>query len=131
MYGQYPYTTGGSQYNTFLNQFNQQNPFAQYFMQSLGIQRQPTKVMQVKGKEGANLIDMAPDSELLVMDETDPIIWYIKTDSVGQKDITGLDISIHEDEEKKTMESLEERIARLERMMKKHEPDYVDVAFEE
>lgn len=128
MYGQY---TGTPQYNPYLNQFNQQNPFAQYLMQSLGIQKQPTKVMQVKGKEGANLVDMAPDSEILVMDETDPIIWYIKTDSVGQKDITGLDISIHEDEEKKTMESLEERIARLERMMKAREPDCVDVTFEE
>ena len=29
------------------------------------------------------------------------------------------------------MESLEERIARLERMMKAREPDYVDVTFEE
>lgn len=133
MYGQYPFTTGSSSYNP-LNAYavNQQNnPFTQYFMQSLGVQRPQTKVIQVKGKEGANMIEMAPNSELLVMDETDPIIWYIKTDDVGMKDITGLDITIHEDEEKKVMSSLEERIARLERMMKAREPDYVDVTFEE
>lgn len=105
------------------------NPFMQYLNNSL---QQPLKVPQVNGRAGANAYDMPKASEILLMDETDPIIWYVKTDDAGYKTITGLDISIHEDEETRRVATLEERIAKLEEEMKRHrEPDYVDVAFSE
>ena len=110
----------------------QPNLFTQYFGNLLAQQQQPWKILQVKGKAGANAVEMPSGSEALFMDEIDPIIWYVRTDDGGTKTVTGLDISIHEDEEQKTMASLEERIRKLEEEMKKrHEPDYVDVAYTE
>lgn len=129
MYGN-PYTSGLG-YNPMAQPAAQQNPFAQYFGNLF--QPQPFKVPQVSGKAGANAFEMPASSEILLMDENDPIVWYVKTDDGGTKTITGLDISIHEDEDTKKMVSLEERVAKLEEEMRRkhHEPDYVDVTFDE
>ena len=67
-----------------------------------------------------------------MLDQNDPIVWLVQTDSARLKTVTPFDIALHEDEEKKAMSSIEERLSKLEEMMKKHaEPDYVDVAFTE
>lgn len=105
------------------------NPFTQYLS---GMFQQPLKIPKVTGREGANAYDMPADSEILLLDQNDPIVWLVQTDSARLKTITPFDIALHEDEEKKAMSSIEERLSKLEEMMKKHgEPDYVDVTFTE
>ena len=46
---------------------------------------QKKTVDQVKGLEGANSYALAPDSSTIVVDSEQPLIWFISTDSNGNK----------------------------------------------
>ena len=46
-----------------------------------------TKVDRVKGLEGANAYPIAPDSSIIVVDEELPVVWFIATDSTGNKTV--------------------------------------------
>lgn len=72
------------------------------------------KVVEVSGKNGADAYMLPPDSSALLLDNTAPIVWLVKTDGAGYKTCIPYDISPHEAEEEKQYKSLEERIAKLE-----------------
>ena len=66
---------------------------------------------------------MPPNSQTLLLDETQPILWLKQTDGAGYPTVTAYDIKPHEEAPVPDMKSLEERISRIEEAMK-HEPDY-------
>ena len=114
------------QYNQMYNPMQYQNVFGSLFAQ-------PHKITRVKGREGALAINMMPGSEDLFLDLDDPIIWLVQTDDAGIKTVDALDVFPHKSEEQKaqeTLESIEERLRKLEEAMTR-ESRAVDVAFTE
>lgn len=71
------------------------------------------EVIRVNGKNGADAYQMAPNSSVLLLDETAPIIWLKTTDGASYPTVTGYEIRPMVDKQT----SLEERIARLEKML--------------
>lgn len=96
--------------------YDSQSQLSQLLLQQ-AIQPQTTqqKVIEVTGRNGANAIVMGPDSSVLVLDNTAPIVWLVKTDGAGYKTLVAYDIKPHE-EAKPTdhFKELEERISKLE-----------------
>ena len=92
------------------NNFNMQQNFPQRY-----------QVITVKGMPGANTLQMLPNSKALVLDEDEPIVYFIQTDGAGYKTVTPYDISPHQ--QAQAMNPFEERLAALERevmQMKEH-----------
>jgi len=76
---------------------------------------QQRKVDEVTGRAGAEAFQLAPESSVLLLDNTAPIVWLVKTDSAGYKTLKGYDIKEHE--EAKPVDhykELEDRITKLE-----------------
>lgn len=79
------------------------------------------EVIRVNGENGAKAYQMAPNSSVLLLDETAPIVWLKTTDGAGYPTITGYNISPIETKENVGVTSseyskLDERIKRLESM---------------
>lgn len=66
----------------------------------------PQQVIQVNGKGSVEALRMAPNSSVLVMDTTAPIVWLCTTDGIGSLTTTPYDITLHVEE---TPESALER----------------------
>lgn len=78
-------------------------------------QAQPRHVTKVNGRAGADAFSMPPNSDDLLLDMNDPIIWFVQTDGAGYKTVTPYDISLHKEVNKEDrMNALEERISKLE-----------------
>ena len=81
------------------------------------------EVKRVSGRNGAEAYPMAPESSILLLDETAPIIWLKTTDSASYPTITGYQITpiknnpelVANDSGK--YEELEKRIAKLEEVI--------------
>lgn len=41
------------------------------------------EIIKVKGQNGAEAFQMAPNSQVLLLDENDPLIWFVQTDGAG------------------------------------------------
>ena len=77
--------------------------------------RLPTyEVIKVNGRGGANAFQMGPNSSILLLDETDNIVWLAQTDGAGYKTVTPFDIVPHKEEQKVDMASVISRIEALE-----------------
>lgn len=76
------------------------------------------RVVRVSGRPGAEAYQMAPNSEVLLLDETAPIVWLKTTDGAGYPRLTPYDIAIHEDEPPVDYKSIEERLSKLEELLK-------------
>jgi hypothetical protein len=63
---------------------------------NMGIQQQ---VVRVNGKNGAEAYQMAPNSSILLLDETAPIVWLKTTDGAGYPTVTPYDIAPHQNEQ--------------------------------
>ena len=87
------------------------NPYQQFSPYQLPT---PMRVVRVSGKPGAEAFQMAPNSEVLLLDETQPIVWLKTTDGAGYPRLTPYDIVVHEEEAPVDYKSFEERLKRLE-----------------
>lgn len=74
-------------------------------------------VLKVSGKNGANALNLAPNTNALALDETAPILWYISADSAGYKTLTPYDIAPHKDLQAQITTDLETRVKRLEELI--------------
>lgn len=72
------------------------------------------EVIQVNGENGARAFAMAPNSSVLLMDATAPIVWLCTTDGAGYLTASAFDITPHQAEKPVDVRTLEERIERLE-----------------
>ena len=87
------------------------------YLQNLLLQQaqgQSQEVVKVSGINGVNAYQMTPNSSVLLLDTTAPIVWLVQTDGAGYKTSTAYDITPHESEETTQYKTLEERISKLE-----------------
>lgn len=77
-------------------------------------QPQQYDIVKVNGENGANAFKMGPNSKILLLDENEPIIWFVQTDGAGYKTITPYDVTPHKTQQPVDLNSLEARIASLE-----------------
>lgn len=116
--------------------FGLQNPYiSQYNNPNLQINTLPAqRVIQVSGKASVDTIKMAPNSSVLLMDTTAPMVWLCTSDGIGRVTSVPYDISEHKPEEPKHNLDLEARVANVEIMLSKLEgkinankPDDADI----
>ena len=110
--------------------FNQFNPqFSPQFMpqpqpfQTWGQNLQRQEIVKVNGENGARAYQMAPNSSALLLDESAPFIWLVQTDGAGYKTATPYTITPYQAQSAPDLNSLEERIARLEDLINGKKPD--------
>lgn len=75
------------------------------------------EIVRVNGRNGAEAYQLAPNSSILLLDESAPIVWVKMTDGAGYPTLTPYDISPHQSTEQLNFSSLEERISKLEEFM--------------
>lgn len=91
-------------YNNFYNPYNVYT-------------QQRTEVVRVNGKNGADTYQLAPNSSILLLDESAPIVWLKTTDGAGYPTLTPYKIEPYVEETINTnalFQSLDERISKLE-----------------
>lgn len=91
------------------------NPYNQY-MNMLPQQQ----VIQVNGNP-ANSIQMYPNSSLLAMDTSAPLVWLCISDGVGKVTATAYDIKLHEEPPVVDTSSFEQRIKAIEDFIRQQE----------
>jgi hypothetical protein len=96
--------------------YNNQNQLSQLLLQqAIQPQTAQTKVVEVTGRAGAEAYQLGPDSSILLLDNTAPIVWLVKSDGAGYKTLSAYDIKPHEQEKPVDhFKELEERITKLE-----------------
>lgn len=77
------------------------------------------EILKVNGKNGAEALQMGPNSSVLLLDETNPIVWLAQTDSAGYKTLTPYSISLYEPEPPVDVKALEQRITTLETLLER------------
>lgn len=80
------------------------------YNQPMQMPLQRKTVDRVNGKNGADMYQMAPESSVLLLDEYNPMVWFIQTDSAGYKTIIPYDIKPHEEEPLPDAKSIDERL---------------------
>ena len=78
---------------------------------------QKSEVVRVNGKNGAETYQLAPNSSILLLDESAPIVWLKTTDGAGYPTLTPYKIEPYVDETMTSnamLQSLEQRILKLE-----------------
>lgn len=85
----------------------------------MSVQVPRQEVVRVNGRNGAEAYQMAPNSSVLLLDETAPIIWLKTTDGASYPTITGYKITPIEikNVDNDLFEQLSNRITRLEELM--------------
>lgn len=84
-----------------------------------------THTIKVNGRAGAEALTLSPNSDILVLDQNDPIVWFIQSDGAGYKTITPYDIAIHKERKQEdVLKSLEDRITKLEEAMSHGKPNH-------
>lgn len=71
-------------------------------------------IIQVKGKQGVDAFQMAPNSKVLLLDETAPVVWLVQTDGAGYKTPTPYKLTPFEEQPQVDLNNLLERVKRLE-----------------
>ena len=101
-------------YNPYMNNGNmygQQNNYG-YSQQQQMPQRY--SITRVNGENGARSFQMLPNSEALLLDTTQAVVWLAQTDGAGYLTVTPYDISQHIDLPPVDVRNLEERLTKLE-----------------
>jgi hypothetical protein len=86
-------------------------------------QLQPKQeIIRVHGQNGANAYQMAPNSSILLLDETAPVIWLKTTDGASYPTVTGYKITPLETitpqmPSNNDFSELEKRVEKLEEML--------------
>ena len=118
-FGYYPYFQNGNgvsqnQYQRNSQPMNYQQPMMNPQMQ------QGQKIDRVNGREGADAYFLMPNSEALLLDTKDPIVWLKQTDSAGYGTVTGFTImplKENANNEQYDFSSLERRVTEIEQLL--------------
>lgn len=91
------------------------NPYQMYnpYMQQTALPQQ--QIVQVNGKSSVDTIHLAPNSSLLAMDTTAPIVWMCVSDGVGKVTSTPYDITVHQEKPIVDISSVETRLSNVEK----------------
>lgn len=123
-------------YNTFNGYMQGMQPYGNPYadrlaaMQQNQTMQQRCDVVTVNGENGAQAYPLAPNSSALLLDESQPLVWLVKTDGAGYKTVSAFNITPHEQayadlhelgevaaacEVKKLVESVDCELERVER----------------
>lgn len=75
---------------------------------------QKQTITRVNGRAGAEMYQMAPDSSVLLLDESAPVIWVKTTDGAGFPTIKAFGLTEYEEPKPVDIQNLEDRIAKIE-----------------
>lgn len=76
------------------------------------------QITRVNGENGARAYQLAPNSSVLLLDETAPVVWLAQTDGAGYKTVTPYEIKpLQTTSAQHDVSSLEKRIEKLEAMI--------------
>lgn len=67
-------------------------------------------ILKVSGINGVNALNLAPNTSVLALDETAPIVWLVSADGAGYKTPTPYDITPHKDQQAAMQSNFEERL---------------------
>jgi hypothetical protein len=79
--------------------------------------QQPQQITEVNGEAGANAYNLAANSSVMLLDTQQPICYVVKTDGAGYKTVMAFDMTPHVPKEQVMMNSIEERLKKLEEMI--------------
>ena len=110
--------------------YNAHNPYMQYGQQQQtynNLLQQPQQanvlpqqqIIQVNGKASVDTIQLAPNSSILVMDTSAPLVWLCVSDGVGKVTAKAYDIIEHKDTPPIDTVSLEQRLTAVENYISK------------
>lgn len=115
--------------------FNGMNPYAALNQAAFSMPtiQQPAPQMEipkVNGEESARAFQIGANSSVILMDNNKPLIWVVVTDASGYKTVTPFTIAPYTPEQPITttdldnrLQSITERLNKLEERMKANEPD--------
>lgn len=109
-------------YNPYMNPYTPQ----QNTMPVSGSFGTRQEIVKVNGEGGARAYQLAPNSSILLLDETEPVIWLKTSDGAGYPNLIPYTITPKESDPVPDFKSLEQRISKLEGMMI-HESDIANV----
>lgn len=104
--------------NNYNNNFST-TPY-NYGTNNYNIYNKSIEVVRVNGQQGAQAYMLPPNSSILLLDQTAPIVWLKMTDGAGYPTITPYDISPHQTQEQVNQlqtQALEVRLNKLEEMV--------------
>ena len=82
-----------------------------------------TEVTRVNGRNGAEMYNIAPNSSVLLLDESGSLVWLVTTDGAGYKTISPYDITPHQQAQAPNISNLEARITKLEEIINGYSAD--------
>ena len=112
----YPYNPapyGATYSNPYVDRYNAMT--AQNF--SGAAQSYGGQITRVNGRNGAEAFRMTPNASVLLMDENDPIVWLKVSDGAGYCTLTPYSISPYQAAAPVDVNSLENRVKRLEELI--------------
>ena len=74
----------------------------------------PQQVVQANGKASISALRMSPNSSVLIMDTTAPIVWLCTSDGLGNVTPIASDIAPHKDTPTPDVSSFEQRLSAVE-----------------
>jgi len=82
----------------------------------------PQDITSVNGKAGAEAYAMGPNSKVLLLDSTQPVVWLKVTDGAGYATLDGYDLSPHvektpESEARDLYAELDGRLKKIENLL--------------
>lgn len=83
----------------------------------VGAFAQRHEIIHVNGRAGAETLQMAANSNVIVMDDTAPLVWLCQTDGAGYKTITPYTIAPYHEKPPVDVQALDERISKLEAIL--------------
>ena len=107
MYNQFPFPQPYSSPNAPMS--NQPQPMSSFISKQ--------GVIRVHGRNGAEAFYMRPNEEVLLLDDTQPVVWHKQTDGAGYPTLNGynyMPMKTQESIQEDKYESLEKRLTDLE-----------------
>lgn len=115
-YNPYAYNPYMAAYNAPQNQGYNLYAQAQQTPQATNI-LPPQQIIQVNGKSSIDTLQMSPNSSILIMDTSAPIVWMCISDGIGKVTATPYDIIEHKDAPPVDMQNVEQRLTAVENFM--------------
>lgn len=100
-------------YQQYQNNFAYSNPYNRPEINNQ-YSNNKLEIVKVNGENGARAYQMPPNSSILLLDETAPIIWLKTTDGASYPTLTPYNITPYKPDPPIDVNNLENRIKRLE-----------------
>ena len=85
---------------------------------AFGQQMQRQEIVKVNGQNGARAFEMAPNSQAILLDMYNPLVYLVQSDGAGYKTVNTYNITPYTPEkEEDTIKALEDRVDKLEKRL--------------